>query len=908
MGIIDAYLPIDRRQALARNEHLPDRTSGAVLFADISGFTRFSHALEKEIHTPLSVEVLTEHLDRVYSALIAEVHRYRGSVISFGGDSITCWFDQDPGHRATAAGLDMQKVIGQLESLVTPSGTRYPIGIKVSVTAGAARRFLVGLPRIQRIEVLAGAILDRMSAAEKQLKSGDVVVGSEVMGRLGNQAEVKEWRKNQTDEYYAVIERLTQPVPPQPWKDLPEIDHRVARDWLLPTIYERLLRGEGEFLAELRPALAMFIKFNGIDYDDDDRAGEKLDDYVRWIQTVLERYEGLLLNLTIGDKGSYIYCSFGALVSHENEVDLALTAAEELVAPPAEMKYIRDIRIGITRGQMRVGSYGAPNRRTYGAYGSEVNLAARLMTLAKPGQILTSSRIVKDASVIARFDELGPITVRGIDEPFPVFTLTGLTPHRKSDQGILPYRPLIGREKEKALIAQAIRELPEGPGGALVIEGEAGIGKTKLVEHLLYQPNQTGIITLTGTGEEIGRSSLYYPWRPVFRKLLALDQIPEGVDRHDLKSWSDFVQQRFEHQAPDISHLSPLLNEILQTDIPENDLTRHMSGEVRGDNVHTVTVNLIHRIAENAPVMLVLEDAHWFDSASWSVVLAVSREVNPLLLVISHRPLADPVPEEYSEILTAPGTRRISLNLFTMEEIRDFILQMLDIKDLPEPLLKLIYEKGEGNPFFSEELVIALQQRGLIKIEPGECQPTTTIDNLLTMDFPETSQDVIRSRIDRLTPGEQLTLKIASTLGRNFSYRILHDIHPVESDREMLISNLQSLEHLALIHRINPEPDLEYAFKHNIIQEVAYNLMLFTQRRELHGTIAQWYEDNYCTDLAQVYPLLAHHWNQTDCTDKAVEFLVKAGRQAMRNFANREAVAFLCDALSKTESYRMADG
>ncbi|MGD8750166.1 MAG: adenylate/guanylate cyclase domain-containing protein, partial [Anaerolineales bacterium] len=159
MGIIDAYIPMDRRIALARGESLPDRTSGAVLFADISGFTRFNHAIYQELGSQLGAEELTQQVNRVYGELIGEVHRYGGSVISFGGDAITCWFNKDNGRRATACALDMQAVMKELGTVSTPTGKQFELGIKVSVTAGNARRFLVGQPNIQRIEVLAGEIL-----------------------------------------------------------------------------------------------------------------------------------------------------------------------------------------------------------------------------------------------------------------------------------------------------------------------------------------------------------------------------------------------------------------------------------------------------------------------------------------------------------------------------------------------------------------------------------------------------------------------------------------------------------------------------------------------------------------------------------------------------------------------------
>ena len=903
MGIIDAYIPMDRRHAVTRGEELPDRTSGAVLFADISGFTRFNSALFQELGPQLGAEVLTQHLNHVYGVLIAEVHRYGGSVISFGGDAITCWFDNDSGRRASAAALDMQSVMAGIESLSTPSGTQYPFGIKVAVTSGNARRFLVGQPNIQHIEVLAGAILDRMAAAEDQLEAGEIIVGAEVMGRFGDQAIVKEWRKDQFDEYYAVLTGLTEPVQERPWQSAPGLDPELAKNWLLPSVHERLIRGEGEYLAELRPAVAMFIKFHGIDYDKEDDAGYKLDTFTGWVQRILAKYEGLVLNLIVGDKGSYIYCAFGARITHEDDVDRALAASLELISPPDELAYIKGIQIGITRGQMRVGAYGSPTRRTYGAQGSDVNLASRLMSLAQPGQILASRRVVDDASSRYKFSESGPTTVKGIDEPIPIYTLTSMTTRVTTDILVSTIYPIIGREAEKLILNESLDAIRLGRSTTIILTGEAGIGKSRLVEYTLSEAQLRGINFMIALGDEVGRSSLYFAWRPVFMNLFDLDQFSGLVERSEREKRRAHIINKLENAAPELTHLAPLLNEVLMSDIPENDLTKQMTGEVRADNIRIVLITLLSQVAQPAPLLLVVEDAHWLDSASWAMLHSVRHEIHPLLLVIASRPLRDPVPAEFTELQMAPDTSHLSLDQFSADNVRSLLNQRLEVDQLPEPIINLVYEKAEGNPFFSEELAYVLRESGFIEIDNGEARISTRTGDLQSLDFPDTSQDIIRSRIDRLAPEEGLALKIASVIGRTFLYLLLCDIHPVEADRALLSNYLDALEHNALTRLVSPEPELTYRFRHNITHDVAYNLMLITQRRELHRSIAEWYERTNEEDLSQFYPLLAHHWNQTDDSVKAVEFLESAGVQAVRNFANREAITFLTQALSRADEF-----
>ena len=208
---------------------------------------------------------------------------------------------------------------------------------------------------------------------------------------------------------------------------------------------------------------------------------------------------------------------------------------------------------------------------------------------------------------------------------------------------------------------------------------------------------------------------------------------------------------------------------------------------------------------------------------------------------------------------------------------------------MPKPVARLILQKAEGNPFFSEELAYALRDAGLITIAGGECRIAPDVD-FKAITFPDTVQGVITNRIDRLSPPQQMTLKAASVVGRVFAYRILRDIHPIVGDRNQLQLCLDTLQHLDLTVLETPEPELAYLFKHALTQEVAYNLMLFAQRRELHRAVAEWYERTFAEDLTPHYPLLAYHWNQAEDVPKTVEYMEKAGAQALHSGASREAI------------------
>jgi adenylate cyclase len=186
----EAYIPSDRRRALAAGVAMPDRVEGSAIFADISGFTPLTEALANELGPQRGAEELTANLNRVFHAIIAELDRYGGDVIYFSGDAITCWIDGDDGSRATACGLAMQETMARVGEIVTPAGSTVQLAMKVAVAVGKARRFLVGDPDIQLIDVLAGSLIDELAAAEHQAEKGDVVLEHSALRSLRDRVEI----------------------------------------------------------------------------------------------------------------------------------------------------------------------------------------------------------------------------------------------------------------------------------------------------------------------------------------------------------------------------------------------------------------------------------------------------------------------------------------------------------------------------------------------------------------------------------------------------------------------------------------------------------------------------------------------------------------------------------------------
>ena len=828
------------------------------------------------------------HIDHVSSILIGEVHSHHGVVISFSGDGIACWFeepDADTGaflpvsaERAVRCGLRMQEAINRLQAFATPSGKRFPIGVKVAVTTGPARRFLVGDPETYVIEVLAGNTIDRLANAGILAGRGEVIACSTTVERLESRLAVAAWRLYGGERFGHITGLTTgRDMPPPPIAL--EVDDEVARAWLLPPVYDHLQKGTEAFLAELRPSVAVFLQFAGIDYDEDDDAGRKLDEFTRNAQDIIDRYEGFLLQISMGDKGSYLYATFGAPVAHENDSARAAATALELRELASRLDYLAPVRIGISRGIVHSGAYGSELRRTYSAMGSEVNVSARLMSACSPGQILISSRVAAEIKRDIRVRPVPPIAMKGISDTFDIFELQG----RTDRQVVLPTSAtvLVGREEEQVELAQALAGLADGRSSAVVIEGAAGIGKSVLLQKFVSQATSKlpEARILIGLGDAIELSTPYFAWRPVFETLFSAYG----------NSWRKSLTT---HLSPEHREMSPLLNNVLSLNLPENSLTEQLAGEARQDNTHEMVVALIREALAGAPLVLIFDDAQWLDSATWKLLVRVREEIAPILMIVVARPMDAETPVAYSELRRDPATRVVNLDVLSPGSVERLVSWRLGAARLASPVARYIQEVAEGHPFFSEELALALRESGLIRIVEQEVQFAPRAERE-TMDFPGTIQGIINSRIDQLPAQHQLTVKVASVVGRTFGYEVVSAIYPATSSEVRLREILDDLDRRSITLKESSDSTLTYIFKHIITHDVVYDLMTSTQKQSLHRSAALWYEQRVNGDLARYFALLGHHWQHANEPDKSSAYYDKAGENAFRDYANLEAVRLL---------------
>jgi len=906
MKPLTPYLPIDRLQALAAGENLPEACQGSALFADISGFTPLTEYLAAQLGQQRAAEELTRLLDQVYTALIDQVHRLHGSVIGFVGDAITCWFDErgespDSPLRAAACAFAMQQAMRPFASVPVTGNLKAALAIKIGIASGPARRFLVGDPSIQLIDSLAGETLRQMSQAEGLAQKGEILLSADCAALLGDAVTQLEWRTHPENGLkFAVAGELTTSIEPSPWPTIsPEaLDETKIRPWMLPLLYERLQAGDTA-QPELRPAVSLFLRFLGIDYDHDEEAGSKLDACIRRAQNTIHQSDGSLLQLTIGDKGSFLYAAFGAPLAHDDDALRAVRAALELQTQL--QKQGLSSQVGLARGPARTGAYGSRERCSYGVIGDDAVLAARLMTAAPPGETRCAYSIYRELHQKLNFESLPPVRVKGKAGLIPVYRPVS---SQRAVTG--SHFAIIGRQLERAQLEASLEALQVGQPGLLMIEGEAGIGKSRLVEELVRMARERGLSLLAGAGQSIEQQTPYRAWRDVFSAYFDLDNLSESGERQTR------IQSLVERLLPNEVSRLPVLNDLLGLSLPENDLTRSLDPQLRQQNATILLEALLHIWAAERPLILILEDVHWLDSLSWDLALQVIHSLSAqrvaFLLVLVNRPLDENSPGQrvLRQLRALEITRAIALSTHAPPEILALVAQRLGVAvdTLPTPLVELVQTRSSGNPFFADELLLNLLDRGLISVSSdAQSRPSCAITGDLAQSastLPDTLHGLILARIDRLPPERQFIIKAAAVIGRAFAFTPLQYI----LNRQATILERALKDHLASLKTADftfvetIEPDLTYIFKHIITQEAAYQTLLFGQRRELHRLVAEWYEAR--TDVQTFLPLLAYHYRYAEDREKERSYATLAGNQAAAQYANAEALIFFSRALDLT--------
>jgi adenylate cyclase len=920
---IATYLPRRvLRQALATNSEPPWLlwVEGSLLFADLSGSTALAEQLGKRGRE--GTEIVTDFLNTIFGTMTDVVQGFGGDLVTFGGDALLVLFEGQ-GHARTAAGaaLALQDALRGYVRTVAGVGS-FPMHLHIGVESGPVAIVSGGTAREQHYSAL-GRVVNGVALAEGQAKPGEVVLGPQaralVPSAVGEERAGGALLLRRLDDMHAGAMLPAPPgLPPlsDPLQALDELD-RIS-PYLPAVLLGRILAApeQPRLEADLRPVTALFAQVVGLERLTEelppDTAAQAAQEYIVAMQAAVSRYGGVVNKFDIAEEGVKLLAIFGAPTAYEDHVERAARAAlemqERLLALNQEIELLRpqnqepraadqggrflvlgsrfslQQRIGINVGVAFAGNIGSAARKEYTVMGDAVNVAARVMASAPWGEVWCAADAARAIESRLICTSRGKITLKGKGTPLDLYRVTG---ERDTPSTVLAaYRAmgrLVGRNTELATLREHLAAALAGNGRAVCIVGDVGMGKSHLSAALVEEALEQGARVLASACFSYTASMPYSVWGEWLKALC--DIRPGEPDEQRAAK----IAARLAALGAGQEEWLPVLGDLARLDVPDNRLTRGLDAQLRQERRFALLEALLLRAADEGPLVVLFEDMHWADSISLELWRQVAGAIGarPVLLLAVQRTTAAPLADE---------AHLLELRELAPAESHELVGELAAATPLAASLQTALIERAAGNPLFLAELVRAFSASPLRSFSSSQAGPL--VDNL-----PNSLNGLLLARIDRLDEISRDVLRVASVVGQRVPFGVLQSLR--RADQQTLVRQLTRLddEAITLLERV--EPERVHTFRQALVQEVAYQSMLFARRRELHGRIGGYLERRHAGDLDDYYGLLAHHYRLSDQRDKAVEYLLKAGHAARDVYANEEAAQhyrWALDALAGDET------
>lgn len=855
-------------------------------FVDISGFTALSERLARRGR--IGAEELTEVLNHVFSRMLGVAYDKGGSLLKFGGDALLLNFSgDDHAVLGAQAAVGMRAALREARTLPTSVG-RLNLRMSVGLHSGDFHFFRVG--RSHHELLVTGPAATTTTQMEQVAEAGEIVVSPDsaerlppaAVGEAKGQGRLLRWRR--------VEDGGSGPTPARP------VPESVVAATVPAALRRRLADRGGE--PEHRSACVAFVKFRGVDALLEDAGADvtadALDRLVVGVQEAADDEAVTFLATDIDADGGKVILTTGVPVAQDDDEGRILRAARRIV----EQELPLPVRVGVNSGHVFAGAIGSAFRRTFTVMGDTVNLAARLMAAAAPGDVLATAPVLDRAGTQFATEALEPFMVKGKSEPVQAYRVGESGGTKTASAGSLPFR---GRDKELTILLHAAEWAVEGRGGVALVEAERGAGKTRLLAELLAVV-PAGMRVLHFAGEPNGDAVPYLPLRSALRGVL-------GVTAAERRRAGTELAGTLAAADPSLVPLAPLLAPTVDAELASTPESEAVAPEFVRDRVGDLVVAALDAVCAE-PLLVVAEDAHWFDDATAAICLRMARAAaaRRWLLCVARRPgtegFVPPQPDP-----------RLRLGPLPDDATRELVEMVTDAAPIrPRQRDQIVWRAG-GNPLFLEELLRIVRQSDLEAL-------------------PESLDAVAMREIDALPATPRRVLRLASVLGGSFERSLLAELLAGEGvDAGPDVTD-------GLDAQLQPEGDGRLRFRHAVLREAAYESLPFRARLALHRATGEAIErragraggpgrgadDEVAAAMLSLHFLAAQDWERTWRYARAaaraaraahapgdaavhLERAAVAGRK-LPAVAGAELAEVLCDlgtALQVTGEYERAD-
>lgn len=875
MKNLTPHFIFEKYQAGLRHGIMP----AAGIFIDISGFTQLTEVLME--HGKHGSEVLAAILNNVFTPLVQLVYDYGGFITKFAGDAFTAVFpgpEADACLNALTSGWMIGQEFAKNPNRETEYGT-FTFAVKIGLTWGQAEWGIFEMADNQNTYYFKGSAIGDCALAEHHAEKGDIILTDAIYTRLADKTKVEP-----RDNHYRLLDILIDL--PQPGRfHMPRFEYDIVASFSVAEVLN--LPTAGEF----RTIICSFININK------DPDHDELEQFVQTLTRLRKQYGGYLTSLDFGDKGCNLLMMWGAPTSFENDLERALNFALDL-----RQQSDFELRIGLTYQHMFAGFAGADLRGEYTCYGRGVNLSARFMMAANWGDIWIDQPTTRRARTVFDVQPVGRLLFKGFSDPMPV---NKLIQRKEFVESALFTREMIGRETELKQLRTAIQPIFDGKfAGLTYVYGEAGMGKSRLIYEI--EQELKGLVKwLVCPCEEILRQSLN-PFKYALRSYFK--QSTERTLEENKANFEGIFSQLVEElKLLDKTGVQEIIDELHRTqsflgamvDIYyPGSLYEQLEPRGRYENTLTAFKTLIRAESLLHPIVLEIEDGHWIEQNSEDMLSTLTRnlEHEPIVIVAACRYRDDGSPFTF-DLESDISTHVVDLNYMDRDGVAAFARQILQ-NDISPALVDLLIDRTQGNPFFVEQMALYLQEQNLLEMSySSDKQPAGLTTRSTDVIIPGDVNAVLISRLDRLTADVRQVTQTASVLGREFEIQILSNM--LRNDLR-LPDKIKAVEHENIW---SPLSEIRYIFRHALMRDLAYDMQLRARLRELHKLAGEAFEIAHSEDLLPYLGDIAYHYEQADVSEKALDYLIKAGDKAADDFANEQALDYYHRALKQGPAY-----
>ncbi len=826
-----------------KNNDLDKRFNGYCLYLDISGFTNMTVKLMK--HGKQGAEILSSSINRIFDEAIDIIYKNRGFIAIFEGDSFTAIFQDDK-----ASISNIFKSAQQIQSLFEKKGELktkfgdYRLNFNMGLSYGKNEMKIIKNQN-QNSFYFRGESINKALHAESLSKDNEIVFSENILKRMNNSLEVK--YKNANEGYYRI-------------KDIKiimnsEIDIQNSNSKyrnLIKDFYPKKIINK-KFRGEFRNVVTCFIELQ-IDSD--------FNENIKKIINTTHKYGGYFNNISCRKNAGVILSYFGTPIMREN---LTTRAADFTLSLKEKM----NSKIGMTYGRVFTGFRGGRKRIDFTCLGTEVNLAARLMRLANKKQILLSNNTYKN---ITSPYEIQNMENRDLKNKIKIYELKDKLP---------AFAPsffrgeFVGRNKELRKLESNLKFNNKSPK-IIHVAGDAGIGKSRLVTKLRKKTNNKYHWFYFPCNEIVKKS--FNPFINFLKNYF--HQSLNGTKEENRKKFNQKINLLIKNTKnkkikKELKRTIPYLRALLN--IHKNDSEYNKAKpESRHKNILYALENLIKAESLNKPLILELDDAQWIDEDSQKAIKHImdNSEGFPYILIYESRFNEDGSIFKFG--IDEIKEKVFKIEQFNKDDTKKIITNILD-KNISSKLVNTVWQKSEGNPFYTEQISLYIKENGLIEKDLGPDDKG--------FEIPDKINNVIIARLDRLTERLKEIVQTASVLGRKFMINILSE----------MLKDIDIEKEVRKIQKKNiwqPISEIRYIFKHALIRETAYRMQLDDRLKKLHNLAAKTIEKLYDNNPESVYGDLAYHHEKAENYKQSKEYFKKAGKQAKQNYQNERALDY----------------